>query len=85
MTLGQRVVCLNGEGLSDAGLNWKYQFPKTGSIYTIRASEPYWEDEKVPAVRLEEILNEEHFYSGLGRSMEVHFRADRFALVEGLS
>lgn len=78
--IGQQVVCTDGDfsGSNLDTLNWKYITPEEGETYTIRAVEPYWENGHEWAVRLGEIVNEEHYYSALGRSMEAHWKATRF-------
>ena len=79
---GLKVVCIDDDFTGNEDLNWKYVYPKKGETYTIRAVDPYWEDESDIALRFEELVNEPHFYSGLGREMEAHFRASRFVPAE---
>lgn len=77
-SVGMKVVCVDDDFTGDDNLGWSYVFPKKGETYTIRAVEPHWEDETDTAIRLEELVNVPHFYSGLGREMETHFKASRF-------
>jgi hypothetical protein len=77
--VGEPVVCVDGDfSESLAGLRLDYDVPEAGEIYVVRAIEPLWSDRSAWAIRLEEVVNFEHWYSGLGVQMEAHWSANRF-------
>jgi DNA repair exonuclease SbcCD nuclease subunit len=87
MKQGDKVICVNNKNLQINHFNFDKPLVE-GAIYHVREMVPGYDYPGQPeGVKLEEIKGKQHTiecYDGQKRTIEVHFRQNRFRVIEEL-